>query len=86
MVAIESLAAGTPLVASRVGGIAEIFRDGIDGYLVTPDDPDELAAKLTEISAAKTEAMGAAARDYLLEHYEQSKVVATHADWLENLR
>ena len=85
MVAIESLAAGTPLVASRVGGIPEIFRDGIDGYLVTPDDPDELAAKLTGISAAKAEAMGAAGRDYFLEHYEQSKVVATHADWLENL-
>ena len=85
MVAIESLAAGTPVLASRVGGIPEIFRDGIDGFLVKPDDPDEIAAKLIEMSAAKAEAMGAAARQYFLEHYEQNKVVTTCANWLEEL-
>jgi glycosyltransferase involved in cell wall biosynthesis len=38
MVALESLAAGTPLLGARIGGIAEIVRDDVDGVLVTPDD------------------------------------------------
>jgi glycosyltransferase involved in cell wall biosynthesis len=39
LVAIESLAAGTPVIARRVGALPEIVRHGIDGYLI--DDLDE---------------------------------------------
>lgn len=38
MVAAEAQAAGTPVVAFRRGGLAEIVRDGITGFLVTPGD------------------------------------------------
>ena len=43
----ESLACGTPFVASRVGGIPEIAQEGYS-WLVPPDRPQELAAALTE--------------------------------------
>ena len=43
LVALESLAAGTPVVASNVGGLPEIVKPHINGLLVPPKNPDELA-------------------------------------------
>lgn len=44
----EGLASGVPVVASRVGGIPEIL--GAGGRLVTPGDPEDLAAAIAEIA------------------------------------
>jgi glycosyltransferase involved in cell wall biosynthesis len=57
----EAMAAGTPVVATRVGGLAEVVADGETGRLVTPGRPDELAAAVLEVLAHRHE-MGAAAR------------------------
>jgi len=57
----EAMAAGTPVVATRVGGLAEVVADGVTGRLVTPGEPAELAAAVLEVLAAR-ERMGAAAR------------------------
>ena len=40
----EALAAGTPVVATAVGGLGEVVTDGVDGVLVPPGRPDALAA------------------------------------------
>ncbi len=42
-VVIEAMALGVPVVATRVGGTAEIVNDGYDGLLVPPGDPPALA-------------------------------------------
>lgn len=49
LVAIESLACGTPVVARRTGALPEIVRDGIDG--IVADDVAELSRRLPEIDA-----------------------------------
>jgi glycosyltransferase involved in cell wall biosynthesis len=36
MVVLEAFAAGVPVIGSRLGGIAELVRDGVDGLLVEP--------------------------------------------------
>ncbi len=45
----EALVAGRPVVASRVGGIPEVLREGVDALLVPPDDPHALAAAVTRL-------------------------------------
>jgi glycosyltransferase involved in cell wall biosynthesis len=47
--AIEAMAYGVPVVASEVGGLAEIVTDGLDGFLVPPDDTEGLARRILEI-------------------------------------
>lgn len=46
IVALEAMSAGVPVVASRVGGLAEIVEHGITGLLFTPGDDSELFACL----------------------------------------
>ncbi len=43
---LEAMACKAPVIASRVGGIKEVVIDGETGFLVPPDDPDELARKI----------------------------------------
>lgn len=84
---IEAMAAGTPVVASGVGGIPEIVRDGQDGFLVPPDNPQALADKLRLILSdpALRAAMGQSARQRFLDCFEQQANVARQADWFEAL-
>ncbi len=46
MVALEAMACGTPVIASRVGGLTFTVRDGETGFLVPERDPKALAEKL----------------------------------------
>jgi glycosyltransferase involved in cell wall biosynthesis len=48
--AIEALAGGRPVVATRVGGVPDVVRDGVDGFLVEPGDVDAMADRLAALA------------------------------------
>ena len=58
----EAMNAGTPVVATRVGGLPEVVDDGVTGRLVEPGDPAALAAAVLEVLVRREE-MGAAGRE-----------------------
>jgi phosphatidyl-myo-inositol alpha-mannosyltransferase len=49
MVLTEAFAAGTPVVASDIAGYRDVVRDGVDGILVPPADPQALAEALRDL-------------------------------------
>jgi glycosyltransferase involved in cell wall biosynthesis len=81
---IESMAVATPLVASNIGGISEIVRDGIDGFLVPPDDSDTLADRLSLLLTDRQlrDRLGQNARQRFLERYERDLVLDDQVRWI----
>lgn len=49
VVFLEAMALGKPVIAGDCGGAPEIVHDGLTGFLVNPDDPDELAERLIRL-------------------------------------
>jgi len=64
-VALEAMAAGKPLVATRVGGLPELVHDGANGVLIEEKNATELASALLRLAgdADLRARLGAAARD-----------------------
>jgi glycosyltransferase involved in cell wall biosynthesis len=75
--AIEALAAGCPVVATRVGGVPDVVTDGEDGFLVAPAAVDELAARLAELARDPMlrARMGASGRDRMRERYSVDRLI-----------
>lgn len=68
LVAIESLACGTPILARRVGGLPEIIRDGVDGFF--GDDAAALAFQADRIGTLDR----AAIRERVLEQFSATRM------------
>ncbi len=74
---VQAMACGRPVVASRVGGVPEVVRDGETGLLVPPRSPDLLAAALVRLlsDADLRRTMGARGRRLCEEIYDWEAVV-----------
>jgi glycosyltransferase involved in cell wall biosynthesis len=77
VVAIEALAAGRPVVATRVGGVPDVVDDGADGFLVEVGDVDGLADRLALLARDPElrERFGAAGRAKVVPRYRVSRLI-----------
>lgn len=75
--AIEALAARRPVVATRVGGLPDVVRDGEDGYLAEPGDVEALVDGLERLARDPElrSRMGEGARSRVLERYAVARLV-----------
>ena len=96
LVNLEAMACATPVVASAVGGIPEVVDDGVTGRLVpfeargagdaAPADPEgfarALADALTDVvgDPARSEAMGVAGRERVIDHFSWTAIAAEVVD------
>ena len=76
LVALESLAAGTPVVATQTGGLPEIVRHESWGLLAPPKDPNALADAIIRLAKDKTtrDRMGNAGREFVFEEFETERL------------
>jgi len=75
LVCMEALAAGLPIVATKVGGIPDMVKEGVTGHLIERDDPDSLGDALYHLarSAVTRARMGEACRADAIERFELRK-------------
>jgi glycosyltransferase involved in cell wall biosynthesis len=77
--AIEAAAMGRPLVLTDIRGCREVVRDGIEGLLVPPRQPDALADSLVTLMSDKDmrDRMGGAGRVRAVEMFDEDRVADT---------
>ena len=84
-VALEAMAAGRPLVATDVGGLPELVRQGITGVLVAEKDPSALADGILELARDPDlrERLGAEARREICEERSWESVGRRYVELYE---
>ena len=86
MVALEAMACGTPVIASEVGGLAYLVRDGETGFTIPDQEPEELCDKISWLLNDKQlhEMMSARAVEYA-QDYAWDKIAKQIVEVYEGL-
>ncbi len=84
---LEAMAAEKPVVATRVGSIAETVADGQTGFLVTPGDATEVADRLIELfgNGDRAAAMGRAGRESVVVDWSIDRTVEGYQDLIADI-
>jgi N-acetyl-alpha-D-glucosaminyl L-malate synthase BshA len=82
LAALEGMASGVPAICSRVGGVPEVLRDGVEGYLVEARDVRTMAARALEILShpERQAEMSRAARQRALRHFCSNNIIPLYED------
>jgi glycosyltransferase involved in cell wall biosynthesis len=80
VVVLEALALGVPVIASRVGGLPALVRDGETGFLVAPGDTNAIAHHLRRLAIARDELenLQRAARAFAVKNLDAQAMYATY--------
>ena len=79
---MEAMAAGIPVIATRVDGIKDLITDGVHGLLVPSEDPGSLEASILQLleRPQMRKQMGAAAREHVLRVHSTDTMCQMHYD------
>ena len=82
MVILEALGCGLPCVATRVSGHPEVIQDGVNGFLVDPDDPVQMAERCSLLlgDESRRAAFSAAGRSAVAERFSIERQCADYLD------
>jgi sugar transferase (PEP-CTERM/EpsH1 system associated) len=77
---LEAMAAGLPVIATRVGGNPEVIMNGINGYLVESEDVEGLSNVLINLAGdvVRREEMGRAARAHVTDKFDLKKTIRNY--------
>jgi glycosyltransferase involved in cell wall biosynthesis len=72
LIVAESMASGTPVIASRIGGIPELIENDVSGHLFEPGNAEELAFKIVKLLSDKQKqaAMSEAAQEKVVRQFD----------------
>jgi glycosyltransferase involved in cell wall biosynthesis len=78
--AVEAMAAGRPVIASRLGGLPFTVAEGVTGLLCEPGDPEDLTRKIEMLldDAELRQRLGQAGRRRFEEHYAWPVIIERH--------
>jgi glycosyltransferase involved in cell wall biosynthesis len=81
-VILEAQRCGLPCVATRVSGHPEVIEDGVNGYLVDPDDPSQMAERCAELlgDESRRSDFAAAGRRVVAERFGLERQCAGYLD------
>jgi glycosyltransferase involved in cell wall biosynthesis len=84
-VLVEAMATGTPVVATGVSGIPELVTDGVNGLLVEPEQPEQLADALVRLHEDRALAarLGRAAQTTVAERFDGDRLAQELAQLFE---
>ena len=87
MAILEGMAAGLPVVATRVGGVGKLVANGETGLLVAPGDRGALAEALVRLTRDPElrVAMGRAGQRRCLEHWGAERMIDAYLDVLRDV-
>ncbi|OYR48485.1 hypothetical protein DJ73_19385 [Halorubrum sp. Ea1] len=85
--ALESMATGTPLIGTKVGGLPEIISDGENGLLVPPKDPEAISKAINELYSSPNilDRMSRNARDTVRKRYSWETITKNTIEIYENV-
>jgi glycosyltransferase involved in cell wall biosynthesis len=86
-VVLEAALAGLPSVATRVGGVMDCILDGKTGFLIDPDDENEIGSAISQLlqDPDKRKEMGEAARNWVVEKFSIEKISAKYLTFYKEL-
>lgn len=84
---LEAMAAGLPMVVTRVGAVPDIVEDGVTGFIIEPGDVAALNDRIKRLleDPALRARMGAAAREYCRTRFLAERVAAQVVDIVQSL-
>jgi N-acetyl-alpha-D-glucosaminyl L-malate synthase BshA len=87
LVALEAMACEVPVIASNMGGMPEVVRDGVDGYLAPPRDVETMSHLATQLllDDETRHSMGLSARQRAMDNFCTTRIIPRYEAYYDKV-